>query len=398
MDKKYEFRVDHEERAIFFGDWQIHRNGFLREMKDVLDVAKNSMDGFEGSRYDGTAFKSFNEKYGITPSNFKRVYNTLYRKVWIEPIEKWALQYAFSMGKKINLLLLNHIHNVKDDLIQMEKDGLDHLIPFRIYLDMTPAQMKRDAGKGVWKALCKNSRTRNKYIAHALRRPSGMTLPDAVAYINSLPSTVLKRGGMYGSSPDTLALCHIYKAKEVAHPNRDVMHDARIIRDTIRMAGMLDRKTNNKWSRRKWHEKHAEWTKEINAQKYSPKPIKWLTELPESLKRIEYEGLTASLLMSPLDIRTEGDTMRHCVGSYAGAVQDAKYVVYHIEGGNDSPPTTVGITHKWYGRSSWQIQQHYGKCNSRQDVTDVHKRLADEIVGRLNDLYEESACNTSAVC
>jgi len=69
--------------------------------------------------------------------------------------------------------------------------------------------------------------------------------------------------------------------------------------------------------------------------------------------------------------------MRHCVGSYANSVQSGDYLVYHIEG------TTLGLS-RCSGR--WQIQQHYGKCNSRNSVTEGHKEVAKKVERVLNEM------------
>lgn len=378
---KYEFKVDYEDRKIYFGEWPINHKGYITKTSEVLKIAKD-MSGFSGSQCNGSAWKSFNALYDITPSNFKKVYNALWKKVWVTPIEKWAVQYGFTSTGKFRLDVLETLHDKKDELLQMEIDGNAHLIPFLVYTQSNPEDMKKKVGKGNWKKLCKNSKTRNKYLAKRFSR--GINKENFEKAIH-VPTSVLRRGHNYRGNIEVAGiLCKHFKFKDVAYDSIHVRDSYNTINDTIRMSKDLGQDVNYDWSLRKWKEKHAQFTRSINARKYSPEPIDWIAELPEKLQTYQRGELKAVVLKSPLEIRTEGDKMHHCVGSYTNSVVNGDYLVYHIHGGGSG--TTLGIT-RYKGR--WVVQQHYGMCNNRQDVTKDHEEIAQEVVGMLNECLGE---------
>ena len=147
------------------------------------------------------------------------------------------------------------------------------------------------------------------------------------------------------------------------------------------MADQLNEDYNVDWSIRKWQEKHDTFTKKVNAKRDSPEHIEWLSKLPESIQKVEHRGITARVLKSPLEIRTEGDSMRHCVGSYTSMVESGDYLVYSTSG-DDVNPTTIGL--RLLSNGKWEVSQQYGFGNNRKDVSNDHETLALIIGEKLN--------------
>lgn len=383
MSHKYEFSYDIDKNCVIFGEWELPACSYIKNLFRVYDLARSQMEFRFGNRGDVHKYKaqSFYEQYGISPTKFKLIYNGILYKNLYDPIQKWALQYCYSSGGRINFTKCYNLMMIKDDIEQMEKDGQDNIVPFRVYMGLLPSEMKNKFGKKLWKRLCANSRTKNKYIAkNFASMTTGVLEVNAKALmnqLNSLPSTILKReslGNRRQYEVQLILLKH-YKVKDLTRVRNNVYQQMYIINDTIRMLYRKGEKYNENWSLRKWKERHDDLTKEMLAEKYSTSPFPHLSEMDDQLKEITRNGLTARLLTSPNEIAMEGRQMRHCVASYVDRVEAGDYLIY------STGETTLGLL--FSGR--WKVQQHFGFANSRTVVTEEYSDLASEIVSKLNN-------------
>jgi hypothetical protein len=75
---------------------------------------------------------------------------------------------------------------------------------------------------------------------------------------------------------------------------------------------------------------------------------------------------TATLLVSPLEVATEGKKMRHCVGGYANMCERGGYAVYHIVDVDDKEATAgyrINIINAEVG--SLELSQCYSYENTK---------------------------------
>jgi hypothetical protein len=131
--------------------------------------------------------------------------------------------------------------------------------------------------------------------------------------------------------------------------------------DLVNQAAMLNRKYNPRWSKKRRHEVHLDWTKELME-----------IEL-QTLPRVEYnykgvfpsvEGI--NLIDNNIDLFAEGKVMSHCVyTNYAKQVEDKTYFVLRFD--YEGQRATVGINKYFYGNNTtpkFVINQMYGFRNS----------------------------------
>lgn len=325
--------------------------------------------------------QNFTDKYGITPSNFLKIFNTLMRKVYIEPVEKFVLRYGFGSNGKPNPDKVRLINKHRDLIEQCEADGIRNIIPLVMYTGNSPKELKEFFGKSTWKYLAGNSETRNKVIAYKLTRTR--ELRD-VAATKDLPLWfLLKHKNVGVAFHDIASTFTKMNYKQSMFIERDFMRMVHIYTDTRRMANDLGERFNQNWSLRKLQEKHKEFTYKINKQKYSEDPFEWLSDY-HHLSEFTSLGCTAKMLQSPMDVLMEGKTMHHCVGGYAQLCNAGEYVVYHITD-EDGDESTLGL-HRDNGAVS--ISQHYGSSNKRIENANC-KEFVKQLVVKWNKGYRE---------
>lgn len=223
---------------------------------------------------------------------------------------------------------------------EAERDGLHHLIPAIVAFTAPPSVIRTAVGKGMWKRIAANSRTRNaRILQHAQTAPS---ISERFVWLQQFPSGVLN--GVQGLDPDAEALA----ARLTPWRNPlSFQHTAHIIRDARRMLGDL----NPAWGLARIQREHDRAVMERRSRTFSNKPF----AQPWAFER---GGYKAELLTSKLAIAVEGDTQHHCVGSYASMAADGRYAVLRIEGPHRA---TAGLVITPQG---WGVDQVYGACNA----------------------------------
>ena len=330
--------------------------------------------------------QNFTDKYGIAPSNFLKIFNALMRRVHIQPVEKFVLRYGFGSNGKPRPDKVWLINKHRDLIEQCEADGIRNIIPFVMYMGMSPKQLKEFFGKSTWKYLAGNSEARNKVIAYKLTQTRELR---NIVITKDLPLWFLlkyKRFSRYvvnATFHDIASTFIKMNYKQSMFIERDFMRMVHIYTDTKRMANDLGERFNQNWSLRKLQEKHKEFTYKINKQKYSEDPFDWLSD-EYHLGEFTSLGCTAKMLKSPLDVLMEGKTMHHCVGGYAQLCNAGEYVVYHITD-EDGEESTLGL-HRDNGAVS--ISQHYGSSNKRIENANC-KEFVKQLVVKWNKGYRE---------
>lgn len=385
---KYEFEVDTEGKVVRFAG----RHFDKPRMVSTREVMKAF--GYHGiSKYN---CQKFNEEFGITPVNLRKKLNATIRKIWIGPIEQEVKRYGFSYGSKLNPRSVQKIWENLDVIREVQEDGLDNLEPFAAILGKNPQQMKELVGKSAWKQLCKNSRTRNTYIASIMLKRWGI---DSVKTINSFPSWVLKQGcNRYIPINDSgLWVLEQLKPGEARNKKRSIISRMLIERsDTERMANELGLKFSEKWDYPTIHKKHEEYAKLIEQRRFSKDVFDWAKDF--KVKSLTHGDFEATLLDNAYAIAEEGRMMHHCVASYADASRSGDYLVYSIlrkgerystlgvRAGLERINLVGGATLVVGGK--YRLNQHYKACNKPVDDEGANE-LAEILITKLNTITRE---------
>lgn len=273
--------------------------------------------------------------------------------------------------------------NEKETVIEeYQKDGNNHLAAYALIIGNS-AEAKECLGKGLWKAVCNNSMTRNDTIVNIIinvqcNKQPAMTNEELrllVDIINKVPSTLFKviDFDMWGH---LLTICvntginniplRVIKEKNNLLKDIDkysIKVLSHIIKDTSDMCGYVGYKFNSLWSTKRIRREHDIVTKMVEAKNNSPELLDSLANFP---KTITFIGATAYLLKSRYEIVKHGREQHHCVASYANQIAAGNYVVYKIEK-TDTPTATFGTD---LVRNSIRTQL-YGPCNSHVDDEDI---------------------------
>lgn len=391
MSRKYtyEFIVDTESKTVSFADFKHSHYFLIKTPQDALSAL-----GVYGS--PKKANQEFNEKYGLTPTKFKKIWNAIQRKVWVEPVEKYIMRFGFNSRGKICPHRLGDIWDSLELIKQSEKDCTENIIPFQIKHGKDTKMLREHYGKGVWKKLCANSMTRNKHIASVVggrNAHDGSTIENVI----QMPSWMLKKGRQnpYGWGKMGLHCYQLFGKDNI----RDMVRYQNLARDCQQMASQLGYSFDPlKHSYESTLEKHNEYKEKINLKKYSKDPFIWMKDIT---KVVEHRGYKAELLDNAFDIRNEGERMHHCVGAYSGYCAEGEYMVWHVSKDGE-PCSTIGIqketTYQYFQDPmlerkevgfKWEIQQHYGICNKHVEDED-EKELAQLVVNLINK--EKSKC------
>ena len=388
---KHEFKVDAERKVIHFA------GRYFDEPRIVCTRALMKRFGYCGvSKYN---CQKFNEDFGITPVKLRKKINAKIREMWIDPVEQEVRRYGFSYGGKLNSQRIQRIWEHLDVIREVQEDGLDNLEPFAAILGKNPQQMREAVGKAAWKQLCKNSRTRNTYLASALLR-GGF---DSVKTINSFPSWVLKQGyrGHIPFDDTGLWVLEQFKPGEARNMRRSgqFLGFRRMIMersDTKRMANELGLKFSEKWDYPTIHKKHEEYTKLIEERRFSKDVFDWAKDF--KLKGLTHGDFEATLLDNAYVIAEEGRMMHHCVASYADASRSGDYLVYSILRKGERYSTLgirVGLERiNLVGGATlvvggkYRLNQHYKACNKPVDNEEANE-LAEILITKLNTITRE---------
>lgn len=338
----------------------------------------------------------YKKALGGNPKTYVREFQACMFKAFI-PEDLRHIVHNFCRTGKKRLWLPKQVTTVPEKaetLRQMIKDGQTNITPFLLASDecFDVSDFRKHLGKGAWKKLLKNSPTRNHLICEAMRK--GFVKGGVFEAMN-YPSTILKnpenRLGVY-----PLEAVELMKKDKVL-TKVDIHHKyVQVIKDTKNMYRQLGRelpKQAAKWDLNKWEEKHEWCIEQINLKKYSKDAFQWMNGLHKTFTADN--GFTAEILDNAFAIRTEGDRMKHCVGSYSERVQDQKYLVVSIKDSDGKNYSTLGcylrIDEDGYVEASFN--QHYRHCNKRVEDVQV-KDFADWIIVQINKQFKEKDYET----
>lgn len=266
-------------------------------------------------------------------------------------------------------------------LEQLEKDKLLHLTPVTVMLGMDTKEARNYFGKGLWKKIVTWSPYRltqfgaalQPYVVGRKQHQYSWEPEKVLRALADAPAARLSQVRVYQSDDSTI---WALKSAKNAH---NVGLAQNLYGDTERMFSQLGKKVNPDWSFKRLKEEHDQAVLDINRRKYSNEPF--------CEKDVhDVGGYIFTRLNSPLEVRTEGDSMRHCVGSYATVCAQGTYRVYTVEKGNER--ATLGITRPnrfslFDPSEGWSFQQCYGFAN--KSVSQELRDAAYKLVSKLNE-------------
>lgn len=389
MEGRTQFITDGN--RLIFGDITWHEYNFCFTIADVFGLMGIYRCGLYKTGFRNT-YKEFNDRYGITPSKWKSVFNGKMTNLWRIP--DWALYAMFTrkgMQKrpKIDVYTVRSYFEHKTLCDQLHEDKLDHLLPFVLHYGENPKQLRERFGKSVWKQLCHNSRTRNLCIMTSSKQYR-QNEDYSIKRLTMLPSTLIPYVYIVDSS---LLMCMYSTVNSCKHVV-EMCHNGkyRLFMDTLNMAHQLNKTLNvNNMTLKQWEKKHTEFSIELTKRDHSPEPINCVK--PHTYVEGPY---SATALVSPYEIAMEGSKMHHCVASYIDLVINGLYLVYTLRK-NEIHYGTIGLEigrRLWVGpndntikigdRSSIRIQQIYGHCNSLIDLEGFNQ---EEFTTSIFNLY-----------
>lgn len=347
--------------------------------------------------YNKLFYQMVTEELGCSPSTLMKVWDSTVYANSVLPYKHLINKYARFNGANFNHFDIRDIIHNKELIEQAEKDGNSNIIPFIIRLGCSPKKIKELLGKGLWKKLCKNSLTHNKYLidmVHLDDKPFNkelLLLPKTIWKSKYFKGYFKSQVIYYPDKSIPFILSNLNKGAKVKdyfdHSFcKKLKRDFDYFFDACSLAEQLGKKEPNpNWTREKIYKIHEQYTKEINERKYSKDIIKYLEDITvqEMFLKDETDTYRAELLKSAYRVSEEGRMMHHCVGSYVDLVRNGSYLVYHITK-NGEPHSTLGINVGLSGEEvGYRFSQHYGKCNSFIKEESA-KKLSSNIVESLN--------------
>ncbi|WP_299948227.1 PcfJ domain-containing protein [uncultured Microbulbifer sp.] len=409
-----EIEVDTKKRIITVGDWVLNSPIYYNiRNENILDVKKEVLMS------NGIDFKPIYKEYGaicfrsthkiicehLGPYFNRRIVASSL-SLWIDPIRRYLdISSFYSTGFKnyyrVSQVLRTwkHLQKVKC----ADKDNQQNIIPLITYFGATPEKLKIKFGKGIWKKLCKKSKTTNKYIVIILEyffndksRVGGVINFDRhlvvlntlcrlkaslIAYIHRNKYLIDDfRKDVHRT--ETLFFWLNDNAL-VSNPN-DLTEMMYICIDTERMSNHLGQ-VFRPWKRASMIKRHDKFSKAITARQYTDKPFE---NLPEIDNKITISGINILLLRSPWQVANEGYEMNHCIASYIELIQSGLYLAFSLKSKNGR--STLGV----YKKGSRYIKDQHCTFGSRT-VTEKNTILAEKyIVNNLNKLISgNSSCS-----
>jgi hypothetical protein len=329
-----------------------------------------------------TQLKEAGNILGCIPSKFAKMLRGAVYQTYVIPYKEWIFRFALQhMHKTIDATRLYLVIQHSKTLRQYEADGNKHLQAFALMFGDAKCA-KLALGQGVWRALCKNSRSRNDLLfnkTYSLAKSWGKQhdrefLTNIITELNTLPTTFLKtrERDLPLIMPPKGKAFSIFATLRKAFPDityktmikENKAYDAiRIIVDTLIMAQGQERAFDKTWSLSRWHNEHNALELETTKKAYPSKPYPSMEKLPLEIKEGRF---TARLLNNAYDLFVEGQRQHHCVASYAYYVEQGLYAVYSITDGAEV--STLGIP----AQNSHLNFQHYSACNSA--IVDIDRK------------------------
>jgi len=336
------------------------------------------------------AYTKAGDMLGVSVSEYVRQIKGAAKRIYIDPINDLVKRFCLVRVKPMDAPMkwirdpyrVDVVNTHKATIQEYIDDGNTHLAAYGMVLG-NAYEAKSILGKGLWKKVCRTSRSRNDMIwaatqqSYAVAEHNGVAqvsrLKAMLAYYHTVPTTLMNSlraddlmHGFFVSHThgvDNLItkivrflgghLCNI-KSNHV-RAQLDKVNDTATMRNGF----------SSKWSIKRMNDEHAAGIRDQMAKDF-PKDlynsVKYLTAL------YDHEGCTAELITSAFEMGVHGKEQGHCIGSYARRGTIGEYVVYKLtdESGTVS---TLGINNP--AANSYNTPQHYLAYNQHVSDEDV---------------------------
>jgi len=310
----------------------------------------------------------------ISHNIFSMLYKIIYDKfmqhyinVFPQAIKPSLYKKHFSRQNRWNIEKIVQLSkpNVLEIIKQLEKDGLNHLMPVVASLKKSISDIRKDLGKGLWRRISNNSKTRNELIFYNFElnkanKNNTLEQKTIINILTTLPTTILRYIVVW-NNPANLQYLNFIRSK-VKHKKNIVKHYMPIyhlIEDTALMNNGDDNFLTKYGLRgiNKLHDKLL--TSTINLMYKKKVSSTALYENTYFLEKITINNIDLIPLVSEEDLFLEGERQKHCVFSYKDSVSLGENFIFHIIDRRDKHiiESTLMIDYKM------RIIQHYGKRN-----------------------------------
>ncbi|WP_226560779.1 PcfJ domain-containing protein [Salipiger thiooxidans] len=220
--------------------------------------------------------------------------------------------------KGIRQIMASRFSHHRAKVTLCEQDGIAQIAPIVASTEKSPAELRKELGKAVWKKIHHASPTTNARRAYLWMYDLGMTpFSEIVEY---RPCHLYHMVGLktrFQTSP--LMDCHVYSAKFA--PPRLFRGISDMYQDAERMGVTV----NPAWSITRLKREHDAAALRDAISKTSDD--RWAEP-----SRYEVDDLLFVRLVSDRDLSVEGLMQRHCVASYSGAAKTGKLFVFGVSG------------------------------------------------------------------
>lgn len=237
-----------------------------------------------------------------------------------------AWVYRYGLHKPAHRVLFSRICHTQRKWWPSVEDGLGHLVPMLVALEMTPAEAKKDLGRARWKKIHHAGLKVN--IDRMLMFIEWQAKIDDVLAFDVFMRSLITNRFNHANLGGILVANRILKTNAPLSSSYGFtpggLHLERIFH-RIRDAQRMGVRVNPKWSWRRLNLEHDAAARKNLADKSDSRP--WAA--PWVLRDKPW---TFRLLTNELDLALEGVTQRHCVKSYAPQCAKGKIAVMQISG------------------------------------------------------------------
>lgn len=344
----------------------------ISELIDLLNIKVYVKYTVNVGVYKRDFNRALQEKLRLSQRLAIRMFNGRMWTAFLENIPPKIRAMCYR-GAKADAVVINNYWKHKDQIELMISREELHLVPFMLWHEISPENLRKTWGREIYKKIYANKASRN--LALAKHRAFLSHLVELV----SLPTSILlKNCDPFWSRFFTNNFPGNW-TKDIEIPER------RLFEDTIRFG--VSEHIACKWSLRRLREEHDRLVKEYQAKALgSPERFEGLPPYPT----FEVGEYRFKLLDSPLAMNQEGLDMKHCVGTYAPYVVKGDYLTYSVI--TPSERLTLGLS--IYKRPDNYIvvsqNQLFGKCNAKPIPDDALFKATGELITKLSSYYNKA--------
>lgn len=407
-DRSHQLKIvkDYENRTIYVGNYASLNQPHLTPESKASVLSKNNIKIYDNhvtrqnvKFYSKGCFKRDSVYNYYLGPKFKQRYMAACYDVYIKnclpeiktKFCKMEFGHSFYMFdfKKVSL-----VDSAKEHIEQALSDGQYNIIPFIIERQKSAHEIKLEMGKGLWKSIIKNSKSKNILIARLFAKAVYSNIlekREVYRLLNSLKSSLLKnmlldKRGIVDYHSFRQELTEINK-QSVTSKDFNFFHIIRHYEDLKRMARIYNQPYNSKWSVKRAFAEHDRLSRmsiymlynfpdgsvfsasAVFEEKLLKKYPNGIINLKDHIENSRVYKIRLDVLKSKKDYIDEGEAMKHCIASYMVKAYEGEYITIHLSllDSNGNPEddknlhSTLGIE---IDDDIMSIQQHYSIGNS----------------------------------